>query len=113
MEEKNIENLEETQVAEKVEVQEDKKPKKKKKKVGKIIVDILITIVFLIVVFEAVIGMINMQRINEEKEPVWYINKNTETNNLKQETTYNLGLYKIVKTDTAKKTTITLKPFFY
>ena len=113
MEEKNLENLEEKPVAEKVEVKEEKKAKKKKKKVGRIIVDVLITLLFIVVVFEAVIGMINMQRINEEKEPVWYINKNTETNNLKQETTYNLGLYKIVKTDTAKKTTITLKPFFY
>ena len=113
MEEEKLENLDEEPIAEKVEVKEDKKKKKKKKKVGRIIVDILLTILFLIVVFEAVIGMINMQRINEEKEPVWYLSKDTETNNLKQETTYNLGLYKIVKTDTDKRTKITLKPFFY
>lgn len=87
--------------------------KKKKKRVGKIIVDILVGILFLFVIFEAVIGMINMQKINNEEKPVWYISKKVESNNLKTETTYNLGLYKIIKTDTAKKTTTTLKPFFY
>lgn len=87
--------------------------KKKKRKVGKIIVDILVGILFLFVIFEAVIGMINMQKINNEEKPVWYISKKVESNNLKTETTYNLGLYKIIKTDTAKKTTTTLKPFFY
>lgn len=87
--------------------------KKKKKKIGKIIVDILVGILFLFVIFEAVIGMINMQKINNEEKPVWYISKKVESNNLKTETTYNLGLYKIIKTDTAKKTTTTLKPFFY
>lgn len=89
------------------------KPKKKKKKIGKIIVDILVGLLFIVIVFETVIGMVNMQKINNEEKPVWYISKKEETNNLKTETTYNLGLYKIVKTDTAKKTTVTLKPFFY
>ena len=95
------------------EVVKEVNTKKKKKKVGKIIVDIIIALLFILVVFETIIGMVNMQRINNEEKPIWYLDKKVETNNLKTETTYNLGLYKIVKTDTAKKTTITLKPFFY
>ena len=89
------------------------KNKKRRRKVRKIIVDIIIGLIFIFIIFETVIGMINMQKINNEEKPVWYISKKVETNNLKTETTYNLGLYKIVKTDTAKKTTTTLKPFFY
>lgn len=109
MEEKELEKVEEVKLEE---PKKEKKPKKRRK-VGKIIVDILIGILFIVVVFETAIGMINMQKINNEEEPVWYLNKKTDTSNSKIETTYDLGLYKIVKTDTAKKTTITLKPFFY
>ena len=85
---------------------------KKKKKKFRIISDLIIFVVFLIILLEAIIGIINMQKLNNEEEPIWYLNSKTTKTELKTETTYNLGLYKIVKTDTAKKTTIQLKPFF-
>ena len=53
-----------------------------------------------------------MQRINDEKEPVWYISEKKNNTDKKQETIYNLGLYKIVRTETSKKVTVTLRPFF-
>jgi len=94
------------------EIKKEIKERRKKRKIGRIIGNIVITVLFLIIIFEAAIGIINMQRINDEKDPVWYLSTNTVETDLKTETTYNLGLYKIVKTDTSKKTTISLKPFF-
>lgn len=93
-------------------IREEIKEKRKKRKIGKIIGNIIMTIAFLLIVFEAAIGIINMQRINEEKEPIWYLSTKKEETELKTEITYNLGLYKIVKTDTSKKTTTALRPFF-
>ena len=84
----------------------------KKKSAGRIIVDIIVLIIFIIIIIEAALGIINMQRINDEKKPVFYFDKKEVVTENKKEMTYNLGLYKIVKTDTAKKTTTTLKPFF-
>ena len=106
-----IENLESDNVE--IKKREEKMNKKKKRRIGKIVFDIILTILILVVIFETVIGMINMQKINNEEKPVWYLSKKVNSNNLKTETIYNLGLYKIVKTDTAKKTTTTLQPFFY
>ena len=116
-EENNIkENIEEvnTSVNEDIQTVEVPKKRKKKKRIGRIITDLIIFLLFIVIVFEIVIGMVNMQRISDEKEPVWYLGepKVTETD-LKYEVTYNLGLYKIVKTDTSKKTTVSLKPFFF
>ena len=96
-----------------INIQKEEKPiKKEKKKKFRIISDLIIFVLFLIILLEAVIGIINMQKLNNEEEPIWYLNSKTTKTELKTETTYNLGLYKIVKTDTAKKTTIQLKPFF-
>lgn len=85
---------------------------KKKKKVGKIVFNIITTILFIVILLEAVVGIVNMNRISNDQKPVWYLNKKVTESELKTETEYNLGLYKIVKTDTSKKTTVTLKPFF-
>ena len=93
-------------------MENNKSSKKEKKSVGRIIVDILVWILFAIIIAEAAVGIINMQRINDEKKPVWYLNKKEVVTENKKEITYNLGLYKIVKTDTAKETKTTLKPFF-
>ena len=85
---------------------------KKKKKVGKIVFNTITTILFIVILLEAVVGIVNMNRISNDQKPVWYLNKKVTESELKTETEYNLGLYKIVKTDTSKKTTVTLKPFF-
>ena len=86
--------------------------KKKKKKIGKIIFNIITSLLFIVIILEIIVGVVNMNRISNDEEPVWYLNKTTNETELKTETVYNLGLYKIVKTDTSKKTKITLKPFF-
>ena len=88
------------------------KPKKKKRKMGKLILNLIITILFIIVVLEAVVGIINMQRISNKEEPIWYLDTKKTEHKLKTVTEYHLGLYKIVKTDTSTEAKITLKPFF-
>lgn len=106
------EELDKEELEEQKEIRKEIKERKHKRRIGKIIGNIIMTILFLFIVFEAAIGIINMQRISDEKEPIWYLNTETKETELKTETTYNLGLYKIVKTDTAKKTTTSLRPFF-
>ena len=91
---------------------EEKYNEIKKKKKKRVITDVIITVIFLIIILEAVIGIVNMQKLNNDEKPVWYISTKTKKTELKTETIYNLGLYKIVKTDTAKRTTVQLKPFF-
>ena len=108
----NDENQKLKQELEDLETQKTIKKMKRKRKIGKIIGNIIMTIIFLFLVFEAAMGIINMQRISDEKEPIWYLSTTTTETDLKTETTYNLGLYKIVKTDTSKKTTTSLRPFF-
>ena len=107
-ENKNIDNqISQTEVAD-----YNKEDNRKKKKTGKIIANILTFIIFTVIILEGAIGIINMQRISNKEEPIWYLNTKTTETELKTVTEYNLGLYRIVKTDTAKETKITLKPFF-
>ncbi len=107
-ENKNIDN----QISQTEVVDYNKEDKRKKKKAGKIIANILTFIIFTVIILEGAIGIINMQRISNKEEPIWYLNTKTTETELKTVTEYNLGLYRIVKTDTAKETKITLKPFF-
>ena len=104
--------LEEEELEQQKEIKEEIKEKRKKRKIGKIIGNIIFIILLLVVIFEAGIGIINMKKINDEKEPVWYINSKKKNTDKKDETIYNLGLYKIVRTETSKKVTVTLRPFF-
>ena len=107
-----LDNFETIDENEKLEEIKEEKPRKKKKKIGRIIGNIIVTLLFLVIIAEATIGIINMQRINDDKEAIWYISKKDNSNEVKKEVIYNLGLYKIVRTDTSKKTKIALKPFF-
>ena len=90
----------------------DLKKEKRKSNVGKIISRIIWTLIFVFVIFEVVIGILNMQRLNDDKEPIWYFSSSEEKEKNKTETRYNLGLYVIVKTVEGKETQISLKPFF-
>ncbi len=85
---------------------------KRKRSVGKIISRIIWGLVFLFILFETVIGILDMNRLNNDKEPVWYFSQKTEKSKNKTETTYNLGLYVIVKTTEGNQKRIVLKPFF-
>ena len=90
----------------------DLKKEKRKSNVGKIISRIIWTLIFVFVIFEVVIGILNMQRLNDDKEPIWYFSSSEEKEKNKTEIRYNLGLYVIVKTVEGKETQISLKPFF-
>ena len=90
----------------------DLKKEKRKSNVGKIISRIIWTLIFVFVIFEVVIGILNVQRLNDDKEPIWYFSSSEEKEKNKTEIRYNLGLYVIVKTVEGKETQISLKPFF-
>lgn len=90
----------------------NKKKKKKKRRIGRIIFNIITIILFIIIILDVIVGVINMQRIDNNEKPIWYLSTKTTETELKTVTEYHLGLYKIVKTDTAKETKTTLKPFF-
>lgn len=100
------------ELKEQVEELNKKISKKKKKKVGRIIGDVIFTVVFLLILFEAVIGIINMKKINNNEEPVWCISHKKIEDDKKIVNDYNLGLYRIVKTETEKETRTVLKLFF-
>ena len=85
---------------------------KKKSGIGKILSRIIWTVLFLFILFETVIGILDMTRLNNNQEPVWYFDSKTEKTNNKTETTYNLGLYVIVQTTERNEKRIVLKPFF-
>ena len=116
LEEKDNNEVQEEKVEDNVKTLEKEIKKVKKRRKGRIISNIIITIIFLFIIFEAAIGIINMQRINDKKEPVMTLSKKENNTENKEETVYNLGLYKIVKTDILKGpnagTRISLKPFF-
>ena len=90
----------------------ESKGKKVIKIIGKVLSRLIYTALGLFLLFEAVIGVLNMQRLNEDKEPIWYFNSTTEESKNKSETKYNLGLYVIIKTVEGTEKRVTLKPFF-
>ncbi|MBR3146333.1 MAG: hypothetical protein IKF47_03625 [Bacilli bacterium] len=93
-------------------MEETKEKRSIVKSIFRFIYNTIITLITLLVIFEAVIGLINMQKINNEEEPVWYLNKKEIKTEEKKEIKYNLGLYNIVKTEEKGKMNIVLKPFF-
>ena len=84
----------------------------KKRSVWVIVLRLVCAAVLLFVIFETVMGVLDMQRLNEDKEPLWYIDSSEEVTDEAKITRYNLGLYVIDKTEDSKETKIILKPFF-
>ena len=91
---------------------EDSKGKKVIKIIGRVILRLIYIAIALFLLFEAVMGILNMEKLNNDEEPVWYFSSKEENTKFKSETTYNLGLYTIVKTKEGTEKRITLKPFF-
>ena len=84
----------------------------KARKFGRTIWTIFVTAIFLAIAFFTVMGILDMQRLNEDKEPLWYIDQTTEEIEGGMRTKYNVGLYVINKDVTSTEKTIILKPFF-
>ena len=77
---------------------EESKEKKIVKGIFKFIYNAIVTVITLVAIFEVIIGVVNMNKINNEEEPVWYLDKKEVKTTEKIEIKYNLGLYNIVKT---------------
>ena len=86
--------------------------KRKRRSIGKIIWRVITSIIIIFLLFEIIMGVLDMQRINEDKDPVWYISSKVEEKDGTKETTYDLGLYVIVKSVNKKESRTFLKPFF-
>lgn len=93
-------------------MEEEVKPKKSGKKVLKYTFNTVLALIFLFVLFETVMGLLNMQRLNEDKDPLWYINSSTEAIDDKTITKYDLGLYIIHKEESSSEKKLFLTPFF-
>ena len=92
--------------------EKENESKNKRRKVGSIILRIFLVLLFLFILFETVMGVLDMQRLNDDKEPIWYISTKTEKNKNGEETIYDLGLYVIIKTTEGNETKTILRPFF-
>jgi len=92
--------------------EKENKTKNKKRKVVNIIFRVFFVLLFLFVLFETIMGVLGMQRLNEDKEPIWYISSKTEKNKNGEEIVYDLGLYVIIKTTEGNETKTILRPFF-
>lgn len=90
----------------------EEKDKRIMKKVIRIIWNIVMWVIIIVIAFETVMGFLNMQRINEDKEPIWYIDTKIEKTDNKKETIYNMGLYEIKKIEENTGKRVVLKPFF-
>lgn len=114
VEENNVEEeiKEENNEPEQEETKKEKPKKKKKRKAGRIISNIIFTLIVLVILVEALVGIVNMKKLNDGEEPVWYLSTTKTEEENKVVTEYNLGLYRIVKTDTKIDSRIILKPFF-
>lgn len=91
-------------------------PKKKKKgkilTVLKIVIDIILFVVLLGIIASAIVGYLNMQAINEDKEPIWCMRESVLESKNEIKKTCDLGVFRIVKTEDSKETVVSLKPFF-
>lgn len=100
-----------------IEEENEEKKKELRKKLRnyhrKNLYDVLLILLFIFILIEAFVGFIDLQNLSKGKKPLWYLNKKeVKISDENSKTTYNLGLYKIVVTDTTKTTKTELKPFF-
>ena len=96
-------------------VPEEKQTKVKEKKKRRpiaIILNTLATLIFLFVIFETVIAFLNFNLIKQNKEPEYFVTTEKSSKGEYDYTTYNMGLYKIVRKENASKYEIKLLPFF-
>ena len=93
-------------------VEETDNAKKTIKKFLRIVWNITLTLFFLVVLFETVMGILNMQRLNDDKDPIWYIKTEVKTAENKKHTSYDIGLYDIIKIEENGTKKVVLKPFF-
>ena len=85
---------------------------KENKKVFKKIYNIIITILLLLIIADTAIGIIDMKKLENKEEPVWYLDSKVEETGSSKTTTYNLGIYVVQQIEDEKETKIVLKPFF-
>ena len=100
-----------------VEEQKFEEPKETNKKNGvrkffKFIFNTIITIILLVVVLNSVVGVLDMQKLNNGEDPLWYTDIETTNENGVNKTTYKIGLYVIEKVQDSEKTKMILKPYF-
>ena len=94
------------------EAEEEYTKNRRKNTIFRLITKVFSTIIFLFLLFEVIIGYLDMSSLNEDKEPVFYFSTKVEKTDDKEDTIYDLGLYRIIKTVDSSEKKIILKPFF-
>ena len=94
----------------KIEVKESKH--RRKRGIISTILAILSFLLFAYIVFQTVIAFLNFNMIRQDQEPTYFVTKTKEKDETYDYTIYNMGLYKIVRKEDAKRYEIKLLPFF-
>lgn len=93
-----------------IEVKEGKH--KRKRGIISTILTILSFLLFVYIVFQTVIAFLNFNMIRQDQEPTYLVTKTKEKDEGYDYTIYDMGLYKIVRKEDAKRYEIKLLPFF-
>ena len=98
-----------------VEPQPEVKEKKKPSGIGKFfkfIFNTIITLAVIAILLNTVIGVLDMQKLNNGEDPLWYTDVETSNDDGATKTTYKIGLYVVEKVQDGQSTKMMLKPFF-
>lgn len=108
----------------KVEVENDSKevvmqdkPRKKKRNVFKIIFNVVLTIFSIVILFNAIVGVVNFSQITNDKDPYIFTEVETITTEDKVTKIYHQGLFNIVvekdmKNGLVAREKLSLRPWF-
>jgi hypothetical protein len=113
MEEEKV--VEQNQQPAPVEQKPEVKEKKKPSGIGKFfkfIFNTIITLAVIAILLNTVIGVLDMQKLNNGEDPLWYTDVETTNDNGGTKTTYKIGLYVVEKVQDGQSTKMMLKPFF-
>ena len=98
------------------EIQKENEIKEIKANTKRSIIAIFLRIIFVLILICFIVltalGVLNMNKMSEDKEPVWCFKQETKNENGKKEKICDLGLYVVIRSIQGNETQTSLKPFF-
>lgn len=91
----------------------ESKPPKKQRKLFFTIVNVIIWLFILVLIYCIGLGLININRLQQEKKPYLLVDTNEYKKDDKHVTVYHFGPYKIVYLDNGSTGTYSLKLWFF
>lgn len=95
----------------------ERRPRKKKRNIVKIIFNVILTIFSLVILFNAIVGVVNFSQISNDKDPYIFTEVETTTSEDKITKVYHQGLFNIIVEKNMKNGLVasekwSLKPWF-